>query len=128
EDEERKKKNGPSHKRTNQHARTSHMADTTEPPPAPVVTNSNFYDPSSFAGGCMGRLYSFFQNYGQGCLTSRNCQAQIMTVDGGSTRVNVYSLSTVASTWQLSVNEQGVANQADGIDGFASTLTAWSSS
>ncbi|ESK92896.1 glycoside hydrolase family 55 protein [Moniliophthora roreri MCA 2997] len=111
-------------------------------PPAPFVVNSNYNDPSSFAGGAWAvrivdssdilifgaGLYNFFQNYGQGCLTSRNCQAQIMTVDGGSTRVNVYSLSTVGSTWQLSVNQQGVANQADGINGFASTLTAWSSS
>ena len=65
------------------------------------------------------------QNYGQDCINTRDCQAQIADVDAISD-VNIYSLSTVATTYQLSVDKVGIINQADNIDGFASTVTAWS--
>lgn len=72
-------------------------------------------------------LYSFFQNYGQGCLTSENCQSQIFDIDSAST-ISVYSLSTVATTFQLSVNENGIINQNANVNGFASTVTSWTRS
>ncbi|KAJ7461037.1 exo-beta-1,3-glucanase [Mycena galericulata] len=70
-------------------------------------------------------LYSFFTNYGQTCLTPESCQAQIVNVDTTSS-VNIYSLATVGSTFQLSVNQVGVVNQASNPNGFAATLTSWS--
>ncbi|KAF8154413.1 exo-beta-1,3-glucanase [Crassisporium funariophilum] len=71
-------------------------------------------------------LYSFFDKYTQQCIDTRNCQAQMANIDSASTNVNIYSLSTVASTQQFSVNMVGVANQANNINGFASTVTSWS--
>jgi hypothetical protein len=64
------------------------------------------------------------QNYGQACLDSFNCQNQLLSVDSAST-VEVFSLSTVASTFMLSVNEQGIVNQGNNRNGFQSTMTMW---
>ncbi|KAH7925008.1 glycoside hydrolase family 55 protein [Leucogyrophana mollusca] len=69
-------------------------------------------------------FYSFFQNYTQDCLATYTCQNQIFNVDSDST-VQVYSLSTVGTTYQLSVKQQGVINQSDNADGFQQTATAW---
>lgn len=77
---------------------------------------------SNFTGA---GLYSFFDNYTQGCLTTGNCQQQMVNIDSTSD-VKIYSLSTVASAFQLSVNEVGIINQANNINGFASTVTVWS--
>ncbi|KAF8147994.1 exo-beta-1,3-glucanase [Crassisporium funariophilum] len=71
-------------------------------------------------------LYSFFVNYSQDCIVTRNCQAQIANIDSTSD-VNIYSLTTVASVFQLSVKGVGIIKQADNINGFASTVTSWSS-
>ncbi|KAJ3560072.1 hypothetical protein NP233_g11075 [Leucocoprinus birnbaumii] len=109
-------------------------------PPAPFTVNSAFHDPSFngitaswalkvasstdiivFGAG----LYSFFQNYGQACIAPATCQNQLVDLDSSST-VTIYSLSTVATTFQVSVNEVGIVNQAGNINGFASTVTAWS--
>ncbi|KAJ7445698.1 exo-beta-1,3-glucanase [Mycena galericulata] len=110
-------------------------------PPAPFTTNATFKDPSSWSGIPAAwalrvttstniivfgaGLYSFFTNYGQTCLTPESCQAQIVNVDTTSS-VNIYSLATVGSTFQLSVNQVGVVNQASNPNGFAATLTSWS--
>ena len=67
------------------------------------------------------------QSYNQDCVSTRNCQAHIADVDSSSSNVNIFSLSTVASTYQLSVDGTGVIDQKDNIDGFASTITAWRS-
>jgi len=48
-----------------------------------------------------------------------------MDVDSTSS-ITIYSLSTVGSTFQLSVNEVGIINQSGNINGFASTVTLWS--
>ncbi|TFK67130.1 exo-beta-1,3-glucanase [Pluteus cervinus] len=110
-------------------------------PPTPFSVNSTWKDPTYngsvrsawalrvttstdiiiFGAG----LYSFFDTYSQDCITPATCQAHIANIDSTS-GVSIYSLSTVATTWQLSVNEAGVANQANNRNGFASTLTAWS--
>jgi len=71
-------------------------------------------------------LYSFFVNYGQQCISTSNCQAQIANIDAQSD-VKIYSLSTVATTYQISVDKVGIINQAGDINGFASTVTSWSS-
>ncbi|KAF9560804.1 glycoside hydrolase family 55 protein [Agrocybe pediades] len=112
--------------------------------PTPFSINPAFEDPKMYADNASAwalivkrsdnilifgaGLYSFFANYSQDCLNTRNCQAQIANIDTRtSNNVNIYSLSTVASTYQLSVNGQGVINQRDNINAFASTVTVWTS-
>lgn len=72
-------------------------------------------------------LIGISQSFGQGCLTSENCQSQIVNVDSTSS-INLYSISTVATTFQVSVNNNGIVNQASNLNGFASTVTSWSQS
>ncbi|KAJ7929217.1 exo-beta-1,3-glucanase [Mycena leptocephala] len=69
-------------------------------------------------------LYSFYSNYSQACLETRNCQNQILNICDDS-KVYIYSLATVASAFQISVNGSGVVNQKDNNNGFASTVTVW---
>ncbi|KAJ6500511.1 exo-beta-1,3-glucanase [Mycena sanguinolenta] len=112
-------------------------------PPAPFTVSTAFADPSNWSGISAAwalrvttstdiivfgaGLYSFFQNYAQTCETPENCQAQIVNVDTTSS-VHIYSLSTVSTTFQLSVNQVGVINQASNPNGFAATVTSWSQS
>jgi len=107
--------------------------------PSPFSVNSAFHDPAFngvssawalnvaessniivFGAG----LYSFYSNYDQTCLTPINCQDQIVNIDSTSS-VYIYSLQTIGTTWQLSIGETGVVNQASDVNGFAATLTAW---
>ncbi|KJA27068.1 glycoside hydrolase family 55 protein [Hypholoma sublateritium FD-334 SS-4] len=110
-------------------------------PPAPFSNNATLGDPATsssmqaaWALNIQGSsniiifgagFYSFFQAFGQACLTSNNCQPQIVNIDTTST-VTFYSLNTVASTFQLSIGQQGVINQSANSNGFAATITAWS--
>ncbi|TFK42712.1 glycoside hydrolase family 55 protein [Crucibulum laeve] len=111
------------------------------PVPAPFATISEYNDPlyppdmksawglsikSSkgiiiFGGG----LYSFFHDYTQSCIASRNCQAHMVDVDS-QTDIYIYSLSTVSATYQISVDLKGIVDEADNLNGFASTVTLWS--
>ncbi|KIY69225.1 glycoside hydrolase family 55 protein [Cylindrobasidium torrendii FP15055 ss-10] len=70
-------------------------------------------------------LYSFFDTYSEDCVDTRNCQQSIANIDSASS-VTIYQLNTVAITYQLSVDGVGIINQADNINGFTSTVTAWS--
>lgn len=80
---------------------------------------------------CIGLLgaaiYSFFQNYSQACLATRNCQHQIVNVDSSS-EVQIYNLATVSSAFQLSVDNKGIVKDSDNNNGFASTVTLWEQS
>lgn len=109
--------------------------------PAPYSTASSYNDPtfSSSINMAWGMyiqsssniiifgagFYSFFQNYSQTCLTTNTCQAQIFNIDSASS-VIAYSVSTVATTYQLSVSQNGVIRSSDNDDGFQETFTAWS--
>ncbi|KAG9310411.1 glycoside hydrolase family 55 protein [Chiua virens] len=70
-------------------------------------------------------FYSFYQIYAQTCLTTNSCQTHIFNTDTASS-ISVYGLSTVGSTYQLSVGQNGVIQASDNLDGFQSTFTAWS--
>ncbi|KIJ33935.1 glycoside hydrolase family 55 protein, partial [Sphaerobolus stellatus SS14] len=111
-------------------------------PPAPFSINSAFHDPSFPSGvdhawGLYvsnsqniliygAGLYSFFQNYGQDCVNNgaSNCQSQIVNIDTASS-INLYSLSTVGVTFQLTIGGTPIANQANNLNGFQSTVTSW---
>ncbi|KAF9531446.1 exo-beta-1,3-glucanase [Crepidotus variabilis] len=74
-------------------------------------------------------LYSFFDNYSEDqCKTTESCQDQIANIDSASSGIHIYSLSTIRSTYQLSVDGKGVINQAANRNGQASTVTSWSQS
>ena len=52
---------------------------------------------------------------------------QIANIDNASS-VYIVQLSTVASVYQLSINGEGIIRERDNINGFASTVTYWSTS
>ncbi|KDQ60660.1 glycoside hydrolase family 55 protein [Jaapia argillacea MUCL 33604] len=108
-------------------------------PPAPFTSNSAYHDPTYNGTDSAWALwiqsstdiivfgaghYSFYSNYTQACLTTNTCQNQIVNVDSTSTPY-IYSLSTVGTSWQLSVNEVGIIAESKNINGFASTVTSW---
>lgn len=67
-----------------------------------------------------------FQDFAQTCVTLLNCQEQIFNIDSASApSVAVYGLSTIGTTYQLSVDQNGVVNASSNLDGFQETLTAW---
>ncbi|KAJ6540959.1 pectin lyase fold/virulence factor [Mycena sp. CBHHK59/15] len=109
----------------------------------PFTVNTAFKDPASWSDISQAwglwvtssddilvfgaALYSFYSNYDQGFLTPVNCQSQMVNVDNESS-VDIYSLSTIGTTWQLSINQVPLINQDQNLNGFASTVTSWSSS
>ncbi|KIK63573.1 glycoside hydrolase family 55 protein [Collybiopsis luxurians FD-317 M1] len=73
-------------------------------------------------------FYSFFSNYVQDCSnTDGVCQTQIVDIDDGSA-VQLYSVSTVGVQYPISVDQKGIARQEDNHNGFAETVTVWTSS
>ncbi|KAF8178934.1 glucan 1,3-beta-glucosidase [Pholiota molesta] len=109
--------------------------------PTPFRIDPTYHDPTPYEGNASAwalavrhsqnilifgaGLYSFFINYSQDqCTTTRDCQSQIVNLDALSD-ISVYSLSTVSSVYQISVYGKGIINQSDNINGFASTVTAW---
>lgn len=66
-------------------------------------------------------LYSFFDNYDQSCLATESCQENMVSVECSSA-VNLWALSTKASTNMVTVDGAGVVNQKDNRDNFCSTL------
>lgn len=109
--------------------------------PAPFTSVSSYSDPTFSSSNNMSwgmyiqssnniiifgaGFYSFFQNYSQDCLTTNTCQAQMFNVDSAS-NVIAYSVSTIGTTYQLSVSQKGVIRFSDNADGFQETFTAWS--
>ncbi|KAK7015096.1 pectin lyase fold/virulence factor [Favolaschia claudopus] len=107
--------------------------------PSPFPLNSAFKDPSfdgvNAAWGLSvesssnilvfgAGLYNFFANYEQTCLDTVDCQNQILNVDSSSS-LFIYSLQTVGTTFQISVDGKPVVNQSANLNGFAATLTSW---
>ncbi|KAH0547838.1 hypothetical protein FGG08_000095 [Glutinoglossum americanum] len=67
-------------------------------------------------------LYSFFENYGQDCLNTESCQDNMLSIEGSSSSLHLYGLSTKASTSMVTVNGNPVVQQIDNRDGFCSTV------
>ena len=66
-------------------------------------------------------LYSFFDNYGQTCLTTESCQENMVSVEC-SEDVVMYGLSTKASTSMVNVDGGAVVAQKDNRNNFCSTI------
>lgn len=64
------------------------------------------------------------QNYTQDCLANTTCQNAIFNIDDQST-IMLYSISTVGTTYQLSISQQGIIDEKYNQDGFQETFTAW---
>ncbi|OCH91433.1 exo-beta-1,3-glucanase [Obba rivulosa] len=108
-------------------------------PPAPFILNSNYNDPTSWAGDAWALSiessndilvfgaghYSFFQNWDTTCQNSKNCQSQIVNVDTASTNIGIYQLTTVDTTMMLSVNGNGIISASNNRNGFSDTAVAW---
>ncbi|KAJ7872688.1 exo-beta-1,3-glucanase [Mycena leptocephala] len=100
--------------------------------PAPFTINTAFQDPTSWSGisqawGLWVTSSEDILNYVQDCLATVSCQPQMVNVDNDSS-VHIYSLSTIGTTSQLSINQVPVVNQAQNPNGFSETMTSWSSS
>lgn len=112
-------------------------------PPAPFIPNP-IYDPVNVASAngdawaftaensqnvlvYGSGFYSAFSDYSTTCQDTQNCQPQIVNVDSASS-VAFYSLNTLHTTYQLSVDGQGVIPETANINAFASTVTVWISS
>lgn len=65
-------------------------------------------------------LYSFFDNYGQDCLKTQSCQANMVSLEDSA--VHFFGLSTKASTNMLTVNGGSVALDKDNRNNFCATL------
>ena len=66
--------------------------------------------------------YSFFQDYSQDCLATENCQTDINEFDSKTTNLNVFGLSTKASTNMITQDGKGLALDSDNRSNFCATL------
>jgi len=112
------------------------------PPPGPLFTAlSKWKDPSFDANQTSAwglnvaksrdilvfgaGLYSFFIDYNATvCSGALNCQSEILNVDPRSD-VSIYSLATVGTTYQLSIDSSPVIPASENGKGFSRTVTAW---
>ena len=109
-------------------------------PPAPFQLSPKYHDPPSYfnqtdAWAIYVReswditifgagLYNFFKNYTQACLSNTTCQTDIFNIDDVST-IQIYSLTTVGTTYQLDVRGKSTINATLDSEGFQDTATLW---
>lgn len=70
-------------------------------------------------------LYSFFDNYGQDCLKTQDCQQNMVSVESSS--VQFYGLSTKASVNMLTVDGKSVALDKDNRNTFCAAIAKFES-
>lgn len=69
-------------------------------------------------------LYSFFDNYQQVCLETESCQENMIDIRCSS-NINLYGVTTKASTNMINVNGQAVALGHDHMNLFGQTLASF---
>ena len=113
------------------------------PPPSPFTNRTDWKDPSFNANQTSAwglhvtrshdilvfgaGLYSFFINYNSTLCSAANqlnCQSEILDVDSRSA-IGIYSLATVGTTYQLSIDSSPVIPAVENGNGFSRTVTAW---
>ena len=70
-------------------------------------------------------LYSFFNHYSTACSTfptPENCQSEIFSVEGTTSSLVVYCLSTVGTTNMIVKDGSSLALVSDNLDTFAATI------
>ncbi|KAL2022498.1 hypothetical protein VTK56DRAFT_5105 [Thermocarpiscus australiensis] len=70
-------------------------------------------------------LYSFFDNYGQDCLRTQSCQANMVSLEDSA--VHLYGLSTKASVNMLTIDGRSAALDRDNRNNFCATLAFFQS-
>jgi glucan 1,3-beta-glucosidase len=65
-------------------------------------------------------LYSFFNNYDQGCLLNEACQENMVEIQQ-SEALYLYALSTKASQFMATVDNVGLSPALANLDTFCST-------
>jgi len=70
-------------------------------------------------------LYSFFENYDQDCVTTNDCQRNMLSVQGSTSNVNMFAVSTKASVNMVTLNGVGTAQDSDNRSNFCATLAQW---
>jgi glucan 1,3-beta-glucosidase len=68
---------------------------------------------------------SFFENYSQTCLDSRDCQENMISVEKST--LNMYAITTIATTNQVTLDGQTAVNQADNVDVYGSAFASFTS-
>lgn len=69
-------------------------------------------------------LYSFFNNYDQGCLLTESCQELMVSLEQ-SEGVYLYALNTKAATNQVEVDQVAIVPQAANANGFCQTCAVF---
>lgn len=69
-------------------------------------------------------LYSFFNNYDQGCLLTENCQQSMVSLEQ-SEGIYLYALSTKAAANMVEVDGVAIVPQAANPNGFCQTLAVF---
>lgn len=69
-------------------------------------------------------LYSFFNHYSTACSNTegQRCQSEIFAIDGSTTALTVYTLSTVGTTNMIVRNGNSLATYSDNRATFAETI------
>lgn len=68
-------------------------------------------------------LYSFFENYGQKCVSTNDCQDNMVSLEN-SGGVHLYGLSTKAAVNQVTVEGKSAALDKDNRNNFCAAI-AW---
>jgi hypothetical protein len=105
----------------------------------PFTTNATYFDPVFDSSASVDKawglrivdskdvliygagLYSFFDNYDQTCLATESCQSNMVSLEN-SAGINIYGLSTKASTNMVSVDGTGAALDKDNRNNFCATI------
>lgn len=69
-------------------------------------------------------LYSFFNNYDQGCLLIENCQTYVVSLEQ-SEAVYLYALSSKAALNMVEIDQVAVVPQAANTNGFCQTVAVF---
>ena len=69
-------------------------------------------------------LYSFFNNYDQGCLLTENCQTLMVSLEQ-SEGIYLYALSTKAAQNMVEVDQVAIVPQAANQNGFCQTVAVF---
>ena len=82
-------------------------------------TEKHYYFICHFLSTCLFKLKKMLFPRAL-CISSK----QIVNIDSASS-IGIYSLSTVASAYQISINEEGIINESADANGFAETVAVW---
>ena len=67
-------------------------------------------------------LYSFFENWDQSCVATHSCQTNTFSIDKCSSQVYMFTLATIATKNQVTIDGIGQVSRADNVNTFADTL------